>query len=63
MQISYHFFYTLSIAKRKIVDAITKVLLDMGVLVERINVIIKDNPKHNWAVAATKMMGAGGEND
>ena len=36
--------------KKKIVDAVTKVETNMGVLVERINVVFHDNPARNWAV-------------
>jgi len=36
--------------KKKIVDAVTKVETNMGVLVDRINVIFHDNQARNWAV-------------
>ncbi len=35
--------------KKKLVDGITSVIVDMGVPTEAVHIIIKDNPKHNWA--------------
>ena len=38
--------------KQKIATDVTQVLVDSSVLVERIVVIIKENPKGNWAVGS-----------
>jgi len=35
--------------KKKLVEGITSVIADMGVPPEAVHIIIKDNPKHNWA--------------
>ena len=35
--------------KKQLVEGITSVIVDMGVLPEAVHIIIKDNPKHNWA--------------
>jgi len=35
--------------KKKLVEGITSVLTNMGVPLEAVHIIIKDNPKHNWA--------------
>ncbi|MFC2018459.1 tautomerase family protein [Chloroflexota bacterium] len=34
--------------KKKIMDGITTTLNSVGVPREDVNIIIKDNPKHNW---------------
>ena len=36
--------------KKKLVEGITSVMVDVGVPREAINIIIKDNPKYNWAI-------------
>jgi len=35
--------------KKKLVEGITSVITDMGVRPEGVTILIKDNPKHNWA--------------
>ena len=35
--------------KKKLVVGITSVIANLGVPPEAVHVIIKDNPKHNWA--------------
>ena len=35
--------------KKKLVKGITSAIADIGVPAEAVHVIIKDNPKHNWA--------------
>lgn len=35
--------------KKKLVEGITSVIANMGVPPEAVHIIIKDNPKHNWA--------------
>ncbi len=35
--------------KKKLVEGITSVMGDMGVRPEGVTILIKDNPKHNWA--------------
>lgn len=35
--------------KKKLVAGITSVMADMGIPPEAVHIIIKDNPKHNWA--------------
>jgi len=35
--------------KKKLVEGITSVIAEMGVPPEVVEIIIKDNPKHNWA--------------
>lgn len=37
--------------KRQIIKGITSALTDIGVPPEATQVIIKDNPKHNWGIA------------
>ena len=37
--------------KKQLVEGITSVITDTGVPPEAVHIIIKDNPKHNWAVA------------
>jgi len=34
--------------KKKLVEGITSVMVNMGIPSEAIHIIIKDNPKHNW---------------
>ena len=36
--------------KKKLVEGITSVLVNMGVPAEATTVIIKDNPRHNWGM-------------
>ena len=36
--------------KKQLVEGITSVMTDMGIRAEAVQVIIKDNPKHNWAI-------------
>lgn len=36
--------------KKQLVEGITSVMVKMGVPSEATTIIIKDNPKHNWAV-------------
>ena len=35
--------------KKKLVEGITSVMTNMGIPSEAVHIIIKDNPKHNWA--------------
>ena len=35
--------------KKQLVEGITSVITKMGVSPEQVHIIIKDNPKHNWA--------------
>jgi len=35
--------------KKQLVEGITSVIANMGVPPEQVHIIIKDNPKHNWA--------------
>jgi 4-oxalocrotonate tautomerase len=36
--------------KKQLVEGITKVMVDkLGIAPEHITIIIRDNPKHNWA--------------
>jgi 4-oxalocrotonate tautomerase len=35
--------------KKQLVEGITSVIVKMGVPSEAVQIIIKDNPKHNWA--------------
>jgi len=35
--------------KKKLVEGITSEIANMGVSPEKVHIIIKDNPKHNWA--------------
>ncbi len=35
--------------KKKLVEGITSVMTNMGIPREAVQIIIKDNPKHNWA--------------
>lgn len=35
--------------KKQLVAGITSVIVNMGVPPEAVHIIIKDNPKHNWA--------------
>jgi len=35
--------------KKQLVEGITSVITKMGVSPEEVHIIIKDNPKHNWA--------------
>lgn len=37
--------------KKQLVEGITSVMTDMGIPAEAVQIIIKDNPKHNWAIA------------
>ncbi len=37
--------------KKQIVEGITSVWVKMGVPAEGVQVILKDNAKHNWAIA------------
>ena len=37
--------------KKKLVEGITAVMTNLGVSPEATQIIIKDNPKHNWAIA------------
>ncbi len=36
--------------KKKLVEGITSVMTNMGISREAVQIIIKDNPKHNWAI-------------
>ena len=36
--------------KKKLCQGITSLLVDLGVRASAVNIIIKDNPKHNWAI-------------
>ena len=35
--------------KKQLAEGITSVMVDMGIPAEAVHIIIKDNPKHNWA--------------
>ena len=35
--------------KKKLVEGITLVMTNLGISPEAVHIIIKDNPKHNWA--------------
>jgi len=35
--------------KKRLVEGITSVMVEMGIPSEATHIIIKDNPKHNWA--------------
>ena len=35
--------------KKKLAEGITSVMVNMGIPADAIHIIIKDNPKHNWA--------------
>jgi 4-oxalocrotonate tautomerase len=35
--------------KKKLIEGITSAIVNMGVAPEEVHIIIKDNPKHNWA--------------
>ena len=35
--------------KKQLVEGITSVIIEMGIPSEAVHIIIKDNPKHNWA--------------
>ena len=35
--------------KRQLVENLTTALMNIGVSREAVHIIIKDNPKHNWA--------------
>ncbi len=37
--------------KKQLVEDITSSFIKIGVPQEAVNIIIKDNPKHNWAIA------------
>lgn len=37
--------------KRKLVEGITSSFAQIGTPPEAVQIIIKDNPKHNWAIA------------
>lgn len=37
--------------KKKIAEGITQVFVDNGTPAEAVHIIMKDNPKHNWAHA------------
>ena len=37
--------------KKQLVEGITSTMVDMGVPKEAVQIIIKDNPKHNWGIA------------
>jgi len=36
--------------KRRLVEGITLVMTNLGIPPEAVHIIIKDNPKHNWAI-------------
>ncbi len=36
--------------KKQLVEGITAVMTKMGIPPEAVQIIIKDNPKHNWAI-------------
>jgi len=36
--------------KKQLVEGITSVIANIGVPKEGVHIIIKDNPKHNWAI-------------
>ena len=35
--------------KKQLVEGITSVITNMGIPPQEVHIIIKDNPKHNWA--------------
>jgi len=35
--------------KKQLVEGITSVMTRMGIPSDQVHIIIKDNPKHNWA--------------
>ena len=35
--------------KKQLVEGITSAIVNMGIPPQAVNIIIKDNPKHNWA--------------
>jgi len=35
--------------KKQLAEGITSVMVNMGIRAEAVHIIIKDNPKHNWA--------------
>ena len=35
--------------KKQLVEGITSTMVNMGIPAQAIHIIIKDNPKHNWA--------------
>ncbi len=35
--------------KRKLVEGITSAMTNIGIPPQAVHIIIKDNPKHNWA--------------
>ena len=37
--------------KKRLVEGITSVMTGMGIPAEAVQIIIKDVPKHNWAIA------------
>lgn len=37
--------------KRQLVEGITSVIVNTGVRPEAVQIILKDNPKHNWGIA------------
>ena len=37
--------------KKKLAEGITSSMTDIGIPAEAVQIIIKDNPKHNWAIA------------
>ena len=37
--------------KKKIAEGITAAFVKVGTPAEAVHIILKDNPKHNWAVA------------
>jgi len=39
--------------KKQLVENITSSFIKIGVPQEAVQVIIKDNPKHNWAIGGT----------
>ena len=36
--------------KKQLAEGITSAMVDIGVPEQAVHVIIKDNPKHNWAI-------------
>ena len=36
--------------KKQLVDSITSAFTKMGTPAEAVHIILKDNPKHNWAI-------------
>ncbi len=36
--------------KKRLVEGITSVMTNIGISPQAVYVIIKDNPKHNWAI-------------